>query len=107
VEHNEISLHELQVYRALVAQKDTWVTVLDLTKKVEHVARRTITHHLQRFLTLGLVDRAETFPGHRYRWAAKGDKRNRAYMLRLQRANEAFGANIEELKFFRKGKSVA
>jgi len=91
MERNEISLHEVKVYRAFVADKARWFTVNDIVSATDKVAHRTVTHHVRRLLGLGLLDMAEVFPAHKYRWAEKADKRNLAYVLRLQRAESAFG----------------
>ena len=41
-----------------------------------------------RFVRAGLVDQAEVFPGHRYRFSGMAEKRNRTLLERLARAEE-------------------
>ena len=55
-----------------------------------HVAVRTARAHTFKLVKLGLVDMAEVFPAHRFRWSQKSEKRNAAYSLRLQNATEVF-----------------
>ena len=85
-----ISAHEVRVARELM-RAGGWVTNKDLGKRLTGVAARTVRAHTDKLVKLGLAEMAEVFPGHRYRWSAKGEKRNRAYLLRLERAEEALG----------------
>lgn len=54
--------------------------------------KRTARQHTRRLVDLGVLDMAEVFPAHRFRLSAKADKRKRAYLARLERACEVFGA---------------
>ena len=64
MESNEISIHEVRIWLALECGK--WMSNSELAKAA-HVAERTATHHTRRLTSLGLLDLAEVFPGHRYR----------------------------------------
>lgn len=87
METGEISSHQVRVWKSV--RKD-WVTIKDIAA-MAGVARRTASMHALRLVNLGLFDQAEVFPGHRYRASELGEKRNKAYLLRLQNAAEALG----------------
>lgn len=88
-ERNEVSMHEVKVYRAL-EQAPAWVTSREIAT-VASIAPRTARSHALKLVRLGLVDVAEVFPGHMYRLSAKASKRNAGYLDRLKRAAEVFG----------------
>lgn len=91
-EHGEVSVHEALVARAL-RNSGAWMTHHDIRAAITTmaVADRTVRHHVLRLVGLGLVDKAEVFPAHRYRWSEMAGKRNLAYLQRLDRAIEVFG----------------
>ncbi len=91
MERNEISLHEVKIYNALRANKERWLTNSEVAGIVKDVALRTVRAHTLKLVKLGLIDQAEVFPAHRYRWSEKGEKRNMAYALRLEAACGVFG----------------
>ena len=91
METNEISLHEVRVYLALIENGDRWVTNKDIAAKTADVAERTVRAHVLKLARLGLLDQAEVFPSHRYRWSKKAKSRNAGYELRLRTAAEVFG----------------
>lgn len=90
MERNEVSAHEVRVWRYLQSKQGEWSDTAEVAAHA-NVARRTAGNHLKRLTTLGLVDMAEVFPSHRYRVAEKADKRNIAYVQRLERAADALG----------------
>lgn len=92
MENNEISQHEVLIFKALEANKGRWVTNGEIAKAVAPIAERTVRHHTKRFVDLGLVDLAEVFPAHKYRLSEKAMQRNAAYTKRLQTAIEVFGS---------------
>lgn len=92
MERSEVSLHEVKVFRLLQSSPSKWFTHADIAAQVKGVAVRTIRHHTKRLVALGLLDVAEVFPAHRYRFAEKAGKRNQAMLLRLERAAEIFNA---------------
>ena len=104
MEKNEISLQEVKVYTALIAAKGKWLTNAEICKQVDGVSLRTVRAVTLKFTKLNLIDLAEVFPAHRYRWAAKAEKRNASYALRLQQAAEVFGATISDPDTARLGK---
>ncbi len=75
---------------AFLAQPKTWLTNKDV-EAVAKVSDRTVRLHTKRMAEIGIIDQAEVFPGHRYRFAAKGAKRDLAYVTRLEKAMEVFG----------------
>ena len=89
MEKSEISHHELRTYKALKSAT-TWLTSREIAAQAK-ISPRTARAHVTKFVNLGLIDVAEVFPGHRYRWSEKADKRNAAYLKRLERAMEVFG----------------
>lgn len=89
MERNEISIHEVRVYLALKAAGD-WMTHADIAN-ASGVNPRTVRAHTLRLVGLGLLDKAEVFPAHRYRLAQKADKRNASYAQRLEHARSVFG----------------
>jgi DNA-binding IclR family transcriptional regulator len=88
MEHNEISEHQARIFR-FMQQHNDWLTSQQVAQGAG-VAGRTARQHLLRLVRLGLLDQAEVFPGHRYRLSSKADKRNVAYLKRLETACEVF-----------------
>lgn len=89
IERNEVSIHEVRVFLALHSRPDEWLTNKEIADAAK-VAGRTARMHTLRFVRLGLLEQAEVFPAHRYRWSEKAEKRNVAYSQRLYRAAEVF-----------------
>lgn len=89
MEHNEISLHEIKVFMALESRKQ-WVTNLELATELK-MSPRTVRYKTKKFVDLGLIDMAEVFPAHKYKYSDKADKRNIAYVKRIKQAAEVFG----------------
>jgi hypothetical protein len=89
-ERNEVSIQEVQVYHALATHKQ-WLTNKEIAKLSGVASERTVRFQTRKLVQLGLIDIAEVFPGHRFKWSEKGEKRNQAYALRLQKAGEVFG----------------
>lgn len=91
MENNEISIHEILIYEAL-RRRGEWMTNHEIAKAVaQPVAERTVRHHTKRLTALGVLDLAEVFPGHRYRISDKREKRNAAYVQRIESASQVFG----------------
>lgn len=90
LERNEVSRHEVLVYLALASKRDSWLSNQEIADATS-VALRTVRAHTKRLVSLGLIDQAEVFPAHRFRWAEKGAKRNASYALRLDAAAQVFG----------------
>jgi hypothetical protein len=78
MERAEISAHQLRVFQ-FVSQTQRWVTSEEIATHAK-VAPRTARAHAKLLV----------FPGHRYRLAPQAGKRNKAYLLRLQQAEEVF-----------------
>jgi len=88
MEQNEISVHQVRIASCL-RDSGIWMTNADIAKAA-NVSKRTARLHTHRLTQLGLLDQADVYPGHRFRWSNKADKRNTAYLQRLERAFEAF-----------------
>jgi hypothetical protein len=89
METNEISMHLFRVY-AFVRDQMRWVTAHEIEIGAD-VAPRTARAHALRLVKAGIFDQLEVFRGHRYRLAAKADKRNLGFVQRLEQASEVFG----------------
>jgi hypothetical protein len=89
MECNEVSIHEVRAYLALTNSKD-WMTSAEWAKQAD-IAPRTARAFAVKFINLGIAERAEVFPAHRYMIARKADKRNAGYLLRLKQAANVFG----------------
>lgn len=89
METSEISIHLCKVFLAIKATNG-WAASKDVACS-SGVAERTTRAHLLRLVKMGLLDQAEVFPAHRYRFAAKADKRNRAMLQRINGACDIFG----------------
>ena len=90
MEKNEVSIHEAKLFLALRKAGQKWITSKEVAK-ASGIRERTARAHLLKLATLGIIECAEVFPGHRYRIAAKADKRNGGYLRRLESACEVFG----------------
>jgi hypothetical protein len=89
VETNEVSLHLLKVFMFIRDAKG-WVTNQEIAKGAG-VNYRTVAWHTKSLVSLGILDHAEVFPGHRFKLSNKSDMRNKAYTLRIQQAMNVFG----------------
>lgn len=94
METSEISIHQCRLFHALKTDGG-WITSKEAAIKAD-IAKRTARAHLLRFVQQGLLDQAEVFPAHRYRLAAKADKRNLAMLQRLESACVVFGLTTLE-----------
>ncbi len=90
-ERNEVSIHEVKVFRVLADAEKVWLSNKDIADRIEGVMPRTVRAHTLKLVKLGLLDQAEVFPGHKYRLAVTAIKRNRAYLQRIAQAAEIFG----------------
>jgi Phenylacetic acid-responsive transcriptional repressor len=91
MERNEISLHEVKVYRVFKEHSKAWLTHKDIAK-ISELNERTVRAHTLRLVRSGVLDQAELFPAHRYRLSQKADKRNKGYMQRLLEADTIFAS---------------
>ena len=91
MEQNEISIHEVRVVQAMQANAEKWLSNKDIAELVQGVSPRTVRAKTAKLVTIGLLDVAEVFPSHRYRWSDKAKQRNAAYLNRLAKAAEVFG----------------
>lgn len=94
MEKNEISIHEVRIVCAIFGNASKWLTNKEITQKAGDVSERTVRAHTLKLVKLGILDQAEVFPAHRYRWSDKSEKRNASYFLRLKSAADVFGMNL-------------
>lgn len=92
MEHNEISTHELAIVKVL-RDGGKWLSNEQILRLHQDgggfpMSDRTVRAKTLKLVGLGLIDQAEVFPSHKYRWSAKAKQRNAAYLLRLERAAE-------------------
>jgi len=87
---SEISIHEIRVCQALRSDTGRWFTSKDIAMAAD-VALRTANAHSRRLAQLGIVDRAEVFPGNRYRWSALAETRNGSYCDKIKSAAQVLG----------------
>lgn len=90
MERNEVSIHEARLFVSLRKKARQWISSKEAAES-SGISPRTARAHLLKFVKLGIVDVAETFPGHRYKMSEKADKRNQAYLMRLKGTAEVFG----------------
>lgn len=90
METGEVSLHRLKVYRFLRDAKG-WKSNHEIAAGCDGVSHRTVRLHTKALVDLGILDQAEVFPGHRFRVSEQAEKRNKAYVMRLNAAAEVFG----------------
>ncbi len=90
MEKNEVSLHEVKVYRLFAANPERWISNREVAAEA-HVAQRTARAHTLKLVNLGLLDQAEVFPSHRFRFSETASKRNKTYTQRLDHAASVFG----------------
>jgi len=89
MEKNEVSAHEARFYAYVKQSGGAWRTARELAAGAK-VAERTARAYAHKLVELGVLDVAEVFPAHRYRFSGKAGKRNKAYVLRLDHAVEVF-----------------
>jgi hypothetical protein len=94
VERNEISRHEVEVFRVITANSKQWKTNVEIASECKDVADRTVRAVTLKLVKLGVIDQAEVFPAHKFRLAEKAAKRNGGYVDRLRKAAEVFGVTI-------------
>ena len=92
MEANEISEHKVRVFLYLEKMQG-WQTNKEIAKGTA-IAPRTARALTMNLVSLGILDQAEVFPGHRYRFSALAEKRNKAYILRLREAASVFGVTL-------------
>lgn len=92
-EKSEISLHLIKVWETL-KNKDGWLTNRQIAEAVKF-SERTVRAHTLYLVNAGLIDQAEVFPQHRYRYSKMGDKRNVSFVKRMEEASKIFSEYLE------------
>lgn len=91
-EGNEVSIHEVLVWKHFEKNAGRWFSINELKPTLgDKMVPRTIRNHANKLASLGILDMAEVFPGHRFRLSEKASKRNAGYLQRLQVAAEVLG----------------
>ena len=88
MDRKTVSIHEVRIFQSLKS-KSTWLTSEEVSEQAK-VAPRTARMHLLRFSKAGLCERAEVFPGFRYKLASDARKRSPELFGRLVEASEQF-----------------
>jgi hypothetical protein len=86
----QISAQQIRVYQLFETTPDKWWTNSEIRQALGDVSRRAVTHHTRELTTLGVLDRAETFPDNKYRLAQK----TVPYIVRLHQAAEMLGLSV-------------
>ena len=94
MEKNEISVHEVRFFLAVIDQEG-WFTSAEIAQSSK-IAKRTGRAFCNKWVKLGLLDQADVFPSHRYRFSTHAKKRNAAYLLRVENAANVFGLSCVE-----------
>lgn len=99
MEQNEISIHEVEVWRVMQANPARWMSNSEIYDQCRPalIRPRTVRAKTIKLVTLGLLDQAEVFPAHRYRLSSKARQRNAAYLMRLEKAGEVFSEYLSSL----------
>lgn len=87
-DRTEISEQEVAFFRIVRTSRD-WMTASDIAKAAG-IAPRTGRAYALKFVRLGMLDHAEVWPAHRYRWSGTAAKRNNTYIRRLEQADAIF-----------------
>lgn len=95
METNEISYHEVLIWRAIQAKGERWFTNADISKMTPTISSRTVRIKTKKFAELGLLQQADVFPAHRFKLKPKAD-RSVPYIRRLEDATDAFKDYLEE-----------
>ena len=95
MEQNEVSLHELEVFRVFAMSPQKWMSNSDVSSLVASVSPRTVRAKTLKLTSMGILDCAEVFPSHRYRLADKAQRRNGGYWDRLVKAAEVLGVDLK------------
>lgn len=93
-ETGEISIHETKVFAAL-KQNVRWLTNHEIAQ-LAGVAERTARAHSRKLVDLGIVDRAQVFPGHRFMLSPAAEERNKQYLTQLEFASGVLGVVTED-----------
>ena len=88
VETVQISPHQVRVYK-VAAEKGGWLSILELASAAK-VVRRTAALHAGNFVEIGIFERKQVFPGHRFRLVERPNKRAQAFIKRLEEAETVF-----------------
>ena len=91
MEENEISLHEVLVYRALCKSGSRWLSDRQLVQQIQGLTVRSVRAQCLKLVKCGLVDQPNVFPADRYRLSAAASRPDHSYVRRLERAAIAFG----------------
>lgn len=84
---DQISIHEVKIVQFFLDNKEKWFSNLEVSRKLKAVSARTVRAHTNRLEGLGVLERVEIYPGHRFRW--KGDVQAKEYLNEFNRAKAA------------------
>lgn len=93
MEQSEVSFNQVKIYYHLKTT-GAWMTNREIATTLK-ISLRNASLHTQTLVKLGILDQAEVFPGHRYRYSAQDKKRNLAYVQRLEQATEIFQSQLQ------------
>jgi predicted DNA-binding transcriptional regulator len=88
MERATISAHQIRIFR-FVEERGEWLSNREIAAGTE-MSERTVRAHTKCFVDEGIFEQREVYPGYRYRFNSQASKRNKAYLQRLEQANEVF-----------------
>lgn len=87
IEKAEISLHLVKVWETIKSKDGKWISNKEIAEEVKF-SERTVRAHTLYLVKAGLIDQAEVYPAHRYRFSKMSAKRNAAFVKRIELASE-------------------
>lgn len=94
METKKISSHQMRVFLVIKNAGGTWMNTKEIASKAD-VGIRATNNHVKTLLSLGVIDMVEAFPSRLFRLSELPDRRNKAYMNRLEKAIDASGVKID------------
>src|SRR4051794_30031004 len=84
-----ISLHLVKVVEFVRSRGGAWVTAAEIAGYTG-MAGRTARVHADALAERGVFERADVFPGRRYRYASASAANQRAFLDRIEEARKVF-----------------
>lgn len=88
-ERSEVSLHLVKVFKTIKDLNGKWIGNQQIAEQTG-VAKRTVSAHTLHLVEAGVINQAEVFPAHQFQISEVGNKRNKTFFERLEKAMEIF-----------------
>lgn len=82
----------VKVFKTIKDLNGKWINNQQIAEKTG-VAKRTVSAHTLHLADAGIINQAEVFPAHQFQISEVGNKRNKAFFERLEKAAEIFSQN--------------